>query len=293
MFGLDRIIPSEYLPYVILGLISVGVLVLARLSRRWISRITTDNRTQYHLRKATSGLSYFLIVITAFAIFGRSFSGLGVALGVAGAGIAFALQEVIVSIAGWIAISFGGFYHPGDRVQLGGITGDVIDVGVLRTTILETGGWVDGDLYNGRIVRVANSFVFKEPVFNYSGEFPFLWDELTVPIRHSSDHKVARELIVNACTLTVSELSTEAKSDWDKLRSRYRLEDASLSPMVSMTFNENWIIYTVRYVVEYKFRRLTKDRVFERILDEIKASDGKVEIAVASIEVTNVKNDKG
>jgi small-conductance mechanosensitive channel len=61
----------------------------------------------------------------------------------------------------------------GDRVQLGGIKGDVMDIGVLRTTIMETGQWVDGDLYNGRIV-LANSYVFKEPVFNYSGDFPFM-----------------------------------------------------------------------------------------------------------------------
>jgi small-conductance mechanosensitive channel len=68
---------------------------------------------------------------------------------------------------------FGGFYNSGDRVQLGGIKGDVMDIGVLRTTIMETGQWVDGDLYNGRIVLIAASF-FKEPVFNYSGDFPFM-----------------------------------------------------------------------------------------------------------------------
>ncbi|MBN1798381.1 MAG: mechanosensitive ion channel family protein [Spirochaetales bacterium] len=71
--------------------------------------------------------------------------------------------------------------------QLGGIKGDVIDISILRTTLMEIGNWVDGDLYNGRVVRIANSFVFKEPVFNYSGDFPFLWDELTLPIRYGSD----------------------------------------------------------------------------------------------------------
>jgi small-conductance mechanosensitive channel len=96
-------------------------------------------------------------------------SSLTVALGVAGAGagIAFALQEVIASVAGWIALSFGQFYAVGDPVQLGSIKGDVIDIGVLRTTLMEIGEWVKGDQYNGRIVRVVNSFVFKEPVYNY------------------------------------------------------------------------------------------------------------------------------
>ena len=63
---------------------------------------------------------------------------------------------------------------------------------MLRTTLMELGQWVNGDLYNGRIVRIANSFVFKEPVFNYSADFPFLWDEITLPVRYGSDWKLAR-----------------------------------------------------------------------------------------------------
>ncbi|MEP7380653.1 MAG: mechanosensitive ion channel domain-containing protein [Gemmatimonadota bacterium] len=76
------------------------------------------------------------------------------------------MQEVIASVAGWVALTFSCFYSPGDRVQLGGIKVDVIDVGVLRTTLMEIGEWVKGDHYTGRIVRIANSFVFTAPVFN-------------------------------------------------------------------------------------------------------------------------------
>jgi small-conductance mechanosensitive channel len=117
-----------------------------------------------------------------------------VAFGVAGAGFAFALQEVIASVAGWLAVSWGGFYRTGDRVQLGGIKSDVVDIGMLRTTLLEVGQWVNGDLYNGRVLRVANSFVFKEPVFNYSADLPFLRDEIRVPIRYGTDWRLARRL---------------------------------------------------------------------------------------------------
>ena len=96
-------------------------------------------------------------------MFSDKLGGFTVAFGVAGAGIAFALQEVIASVAGWVAISVGNFYSPGDRVQVGGIRGDVIDVSILRTTLMEVGEWVAADLYTGRIVRVANSSVFKTP----------------------------------------------------------------------------------------------------------------------------------
>lgn len=80
-------------------------------------------------------------------------------------------------------------------MQLSGIKGDEMDVNALRTTLIETGQWVDGDLYNGRIVRIANSFVFKEPVFNYSGDFPFLWDEIKIPVQFGFDYDKLKELL--------------------------------------------------------------------------------------------------
>lgn len=92
------------------------------------------------------------------AVFSDRLGRLSVVFGVAGAGIAFALQEVIVSVAGWAAVSFGSFYSVGDRIQLGGIKGDVIDIGVLRTTLAEVGQWVDGDLYNGRADAVCGEY---------------------------------------------------------------------------------------------------------------------------------------
>lgn len=273
--------------FVELGVVALVCLIAARLGAMAVTRIVHDNSSQYKMRKAISWAAYVITALSAVLIFGHNLAGLGLSLGVVGAGVAFALQEVITSGAGWVAITFGNFYHSGDRVEVGGVTGDVIDVGILRTTIMETGGWVKGDLYNGRIVRVANSFVFKQPVYNYSGEFPYLWDEITVPIRFGSDHKLARELLTKACEETVSELSDEFRAKWERLRSGYRLEDARLDPIISLVVTDNWLQYTLRYMVDYKFRRLTKDQLFERILDEIEAAGGKVQLASATVEITN------
>ena len=143
---------------------------------------------RYSTRRGLTFFGYSASIILVLVVFVNQLGSITVALGVAGAGIAFALQEVIISVAGWIALSFGQFYTIGDRIQLEGIKGDVIDIGVLRTTVMEIGEWVKGDQYNGRIVRIANSFVFKEPVFNYSADFPFVWDEIIVPIKYGSDH---------------------------------------------------------------------------------------------------------
>ena len=157
--------------YLILGLLLI--LFVSRLLRKLSNRLTGNGPLKFQARKTINFIAYMAAILLVMVVFDVNLGGLGVALGVAGAGIAFALQEVIASFAGYLAINLANFYKVGDRVQLGGIKGDVIDIGVLRSTVMEMGGWVKGDLYNGKLVRVANSFVFKEPVFNYSGDFPF------------------------------------------------------------------------------------------------------------------------
>jgi len=97
------------------------------------------------------------------------------------------------------------FYRTGDRIQLGGVKGDVIDIGVFRTMIMECGEWVGSDDHTGRIVRVPAGVVFREPVFNYSAEFPFLWDEITLPITFASDHEAVAKQISEECECEMSD----------------------------------------------------------------------------------------
>ncbi len=261
------------------------IVVLIRTAQRTLASRIKDGDTRYRVRKALSFAGYVLAFVFLAALFSDRLGGLTVAFGVAGAGIAFALQEVIASIAGWLALTFSNFYHPGDRIQLGGIKGDVIDIGVLRTTLMELGQWVDGDLYNGRIVRVANSFVFKEPVFNYSGDFPFLWDEVKLPVRFGSDRQAARDILQQAAALVVGSYADTAAVAWRDMVKRYMIEDASVTPAITMVVNDNWMEFTLRYVVDYRRRRTTKDALFNRIMDLVDASGGKVQLASATFEL--------
>jgi small-conductance mechanosensitive channel len=269
--------------------ISLAILyLLVRFAQRSVSRYIKESTTRYRLRKSVGFLGYILAVIVLGTVFSERLSGLTVAFGVAGAGIAFALQEVIASAAGWFAITFGQFYSPGDRVQLGGIKGDVIDVGMLRTTLMECGQWVNGDLYNGRIVRIANSFVFKEPVFNYSADFPFLWDEITLPVRFGSDWEFTRQVFARVVNEICEDFAIQSRKAWDEAVKKYQLEDAKIEPMVTLAANDNWIEFTARYVVDYRKRRFVKDRLFTRILEEIDKSENRIRLASATFEVTNV-----
>ncbi|MEP7327372.1 MAG: mechanosensitive ion channel domain-containing protein [Gemmatimonadota bacterium] len=268
------------------AVVAILVTVTAvRLVRRFLASRITHTDARYRVRKLVSFAGYVAVLLILSVIYSSQLGGLTVALGVAGAGVAFALQEVIASVAGWFAVTFSNFYNPGDRVQLGGIKGDVIDIGILRTTVMELGQWVDGDLYNGRIVRIANSFVFKEPVFNYSADFPFLWDEIKIPIRFGADLRLARELLERVADQVVGDFSRSAALAWNALVRKYLIEDARVTPMVTLIANDNWLEFTVRYVVDYRRRRATKDALFTRILEEIELTAGKVQMASATFEL--------
>jgi small-conductance mechanosensitive channel len=267
----------------LVGIVIINILV--RIFKRYLSHHIKDTNVRYRMRKIVSFVEYLIVILFIFTVFRERLRDIHIAIGIAGAGIAFSLQEIIVSIAGWVAISFGHFYKPGDRVQLGGIQGDVIDIGILRTTLMECGEWVKADQYNGRIVRIANSFIFKEPVFNYSSDFPFLWDEITVPVKYGSDHHLAREILYRILNEIVGEYVIYAKDAWRDIIKKYLIEAESVDPTVTMIATDNWIEFTLRYVVDYKKRRSIKDKLFTRILEEFEKTNGQIVIASTTFQL--------
>lgn len=286
---LDKILYDPTIQKIVAVFIGIAVIwgVLKIAQRSFASRIK-NNEARYKTRKFISFIGFALSVLLVTIVYNEKLGGLTVAIGVAGAGIAFALQEVIVSIAGWMAIIFGNFYKTGDRVQLGGIKGDVIDIGVLRTTIMETGEWVNGDLYNGRIVLVANSFVFKEPVFNYSGDFAFLWDELTVQVQFGSDYELARTILLSVANEVVSAYTKDAETEWAAMLRKYRIEKAHTDPRVALAITDSGVMFTLRYTVDFKMRRSTKDKLFTLILQEFAKVEDKVFLPASTIQVVDM-----
>lgn len=250
-----------------------------------INGLVEESTTRYRIRKAVTLIAYLIFVIIAITTFKKDMSGFAVAIGVIGGGIAFALQEVIISIAGWLAITFFSFYRVGDRIKIGSIYGDVIDIGILRTTLMECGDWVKSDLYNGRIVRVANSFIFKDPVYNYSGEFPFLWDEISLPIRYGSSVEFTRQTLVNIADEVTGAFTESVRESWRNLSKLYAVDDATIEPMVTIAAIDNWIEFTLRYVVDFKKRRSIRNQLFTRFLEEVQKSEGEIQMASQTSEI--------
>ena len=172
-------------------LVVVAVLVALVAGRLAGSRVD-DPYNRYYVRKMIHAVVVVALLV-ALAVVWRPFAGrIGVVLGFATAGLAFAMQEVIGAFAGWVSILTGRQFRVGDRIQMGGIRGDVIDLSPLRTRLLEIGAgsqedWICGRQYTGRVVSVSNKAIFSEPVFNSTAAFEYLWEELTVPVPYDAD----------------------------------------------------------------------------------------------------------
>jgi small-conductance mechanosensitive channel len=163
----------------------------------------------------------------------------------------------------------------------------LIDIGILRTTLMEFGVWVEADLYTGRIVRIPNSSVFKGPVVNYSADFPFLWDEITVPVKYGNDYDLAREILEQVINEIVGDYVQNAKKAWKATVKKYFIESDMIDSVITMVFTDNWVEFTVRYIVDYKQRRRLKDRIFSRILEEFDKTGGRVAIASSTFQLVD------
>ena len=252
-----------------------------------INRISDDSPNLYAIRKAGT---YIVTTLTALLLFGiwiQRLGDLSVALGILGAGIAFARQEVIGSIAGWTTIITGKPFTIGDRVETGGIRGDVIDIGVLRTTLMEIGNWLDGDHNTGRIVTLSNAFLFKEPLYNYSRHLEFIWDEMRIPITFESNWKRAVEILANAVREhpAYQELLPKAEKQRRVARRKLAVKMTSLEARVYVKITDNWIELGLVYPVDTDIRRTFRSEISQRVLSEFKAEN----ITVASQTIAIVQ----
>jgi small-conductance mechanosensitive channel len=240
---------------------------------------------RYKVRKFVIFAGYLSILLFLAILFEDRLGRLSFAFGVVGAGVAVALQDVLASIAGAFSIGFSRLYAVGDRVQIGDTRGDVIDIGLLRTTLMETGNWVSKDLYNGRIVRIPNSTVLKGSVFNYSQGFRFVWDEIKVLLTATSDYKLAREMMLRVAKEAIGEYLLEAQTSWKAISDNYRSANPPLEPTVALVVNNGSLEFTVSYVVDYTKRTAMQDQLFTKIVEEIANCNGRLQLAPVSTAV--------
>jgi small-conductance mechanosensitive channel len=271
---------------------SVFVLIIQGIIRFAVDRYIINKREKfstsvYTLRKV---IRYTLTAVSLIIIYGIWVDQLGdfsVAFGILAAGLAFALQEIIGSFAGWITIITGNPFNIGDRIETGGIKGDVVDIGILRTTVMEIGNWLDGDHNTGRLVTLSNAFIFKEPLFSYSVHLHYIWDEIRIPIPYGSDWQKAMAIMSNAVTQhsAYQALLPKAEAQRLELRKKIAVKITPLDPRIFVNLTDNWIQLGLVYPVDTDLRRVFRSEVSQTLLAEFKAAG--IEIASETLSIVD------
>jgi small-conductance mechanosensitive channel len=276
---------AVFIKYIILVVLVIGFI---RLLRRFIRKNLPNSKVKYRSQKGIEVIGYLILIILTLSYFTGNIKDFTLAIGLLSAGVAITLQELILSIAGSLYIFFVKVYKPGDRIEINGIKGDVIDIDSIYTTMMEIGEWVSSDNYSGRIIKLSNAFVFKGPIYNYSMDFPFIWDEFNLPIRYGSDIELAKDIIIKVATDTLSEYVVNSIAKWKDVVERYYIEDAKVEPTLAITMTDNWIQFNLRYIVDYKKRRVTKHILSELISKKFEETKGKVVLASSTVEIVRI-----
>ncbi len=282
-------------------LFTLALIVCVYLVRAVLRGLATLALRKHDVRKldfwANQGVSLFcaLLVIVGFlSIWFDDPGRLASALGLISAGLAFALQKVVTSIAGYFVILRGRTFGIGDRIKMAGVRGDVIALGFTQTTIMEMGQppavqsespgmWVKSRQFTGRIVTVTNSKVFDEPVYNYTREFPYLWEEMSIPIAYTADRKRAEEILVQAARRHALDQGDPPDATVHAMKARYGIEAIDFEPHVYYRLTDNWLELTLRFAYNVRGVRSAKDAISREILEEFdKAGIG---IASATMEI--------
>ena len=177
-------LPGEHLYQVSLTLWTIAIVYLfvSVLAWEFALKQIEDKLTRYSLNKVINILSALLVILVVIRIWVPDPQSLVVLYGIIGAGVAISLQDVIRNFAGGIMIMTGNLYRVGDRIEIGNETGDVMDVGIMYTTLMELRGWIDGDQPTGRLTMVPNGRIISNEVHNYTQDHSFLWDEIKIPV---------------------------------------------------------------------------------------------------------------
>jgi small-conductance mechanosensitive channel len=246
----------------------VGLWLLQRIILAIVYRRVTDAWARYRWRKTTT----YVFLAVGILIVGREwlegFHALATFLGLVSAGIAIALKDPLTNLAGWSFIVSRRPFDVGDRVEIAGHKGDVIDIRLFQFTLNEIGVWVDADQSTGRIVHIPNGRVFTDPVANYDKGFRYIWNEVPVLVTYESNWKKAKEILTAIAFKHAEHLTAEAERDLLSASRQYFINYKKLTPIVYTSSAASGILLTIRYLIEPRRRRGTVSAIWDDILTE-------------------------
>jgi small-conductance mechanosensitive channel len=263
---------SEVLHQILFALaIIAGACLLLLFLGRWLGaasdRLRLDRRQVETVRTVTTVvLQVAAVLFIAVVIVGPP-RQLGVFLGLAGAGLTVALKDFIVAFLGWLALMGKNGIRLGDWVEINGVSGEVVELGIFHTVLLETGNWTDSGHPTGRRVTFTNSFAIEGHYFNFSTSGQWLWDELQIIVPTGQDLYA----VVNAITLKVKEATAagarEAEDEWRRAAPTRKLTGLSAAPAVNVKPVVGGTEVSLRYITRANERYRLRAAFYQAAVD--------------------------
>ena len=297
LVGISAESGQKLLLSIVLVLVVIGVSRLLRGGVELLLHGERRARIRFWIRQAVSLLAAIVIFIGLVSLWFDDPSRLTTAIGLFSAGLAFALQKVITAIAGYVVIMRGKTFSVGDRIVMGGVRGDVVRLDFTQTTIMEMGQpppvqkdepamWIESRQYTGRLVTVSNARVFDEPVYNYTRDLSYIWEEMTVPIGYTADRDRVERMLLEVAhrhTSAIQRLSDEERAE---LARQYLVASLDVAPRVYYRLTDNWLELTVRFLTRTHAIRELKDAISRDVLRGLEELG--VRIASATFEVVGL-----
>lgn len=278
-------ISPGYLPYLtkFLGsLVAIAfVMLLVNLLRMFFIKNINNPATQYNLKRIINLLATILVAIIVLTTLYSNWYAAVISLGLISLILGFALQNPITSFFAWIYIIVRKPYEVGDRIKMGPVTGDVIDVGYLDTTLWEfNGDNLSGDHPSGRIIHFSNSKAFDEYIINYSWPlFPYMWTEIKVFVGYGSNLDYIAMTMKKVVEAEIGEQMMHRIKIYRNILEETPINEMEVNERPSITFraSENtWLEVVVRFLVEPKEAGNTKRILSEKLLKALREDPDKV-----------------
>jgi len=248
--------------------IILGILLFGLFFDGWLEHLlgktSLDRRQVETLRTVTRvSLQIFAVLFILLVVFGPP-SNLGTFLGLAGAGLTVALKDFIVGFLGWFVLMGKNGIRLGDWVEINGVTGEVVELGMFHTVLLETGNWTDSSHPTGRRVTFTNSFAIEGHYFNFSTSGQWLWDELQIVVPMGQDPYPIVEAIQKKVVAATSEGALQAEKEWKgTAKSRGMTSQTTAAPAINIKPVIGGIEIAVRYITRANERYQMRAKLYE------------------------------
>lgn len=285
MFELPEFLKSPVVQKALYSLLAVLIAyLLSAIITRMVNKQVKDLKRRYTARKTIVYIFSFLAIISIIVIWVQGGRSLATLFGVAGAGLTLALHQPVTSMAGWLLLLIRRPYESGDRVEIGSVKGDVIDIRLFYTSLLEIGNWVGADQSTGRVVHCPNSKIFTEPIFNYTRGFEHVWHEIKIAVTFESDWKRARDIILQVAHEHGSDISGAVQERIKSMGEKYLIHYGKLTPIVWTRIEDFGVALTLRYLTEARKRRSTEDEICQAVLERFN-EESDVELAYPTYRI--------